>query len=174
MGLKSIIILVACACLVGGCVYILYDFNGGSLDLSDREVVLVVTDSMDGDVRGYAVDSFPADTLLMVEHVPDHEKRFLRVGEVITYHTEGGVGVASDPCELTVTEGDYNFTLNIKFKSPIRVEPGDFSGSNMDSRIQFILEKDTTTSEGSGETGSGTGDTGSGTDEDQQPSFEGS
>lgn len=66
----------------------------------------------------------------------------------------GGVGVAGDPCELTVTEGDYNFTLNIKFKSPIRVEPGDFSGSNMDSRIQFILEKDTTTSEGSGETGS--------------------
>jgi len=91
MGPKSIILLVACACLVGGCVYILYDFNGGSLDLSDREVVLVVTDSMDGDVRGYAVDSFPADTLIMVQHIPDHEKRFLRVGEVITYHTEGGV-----------------------------------------------------------------------------------
>ena len=85
------------------------------------------------------------------------------------YDSVLATGVAGNPCELTVTKGDYNFTLNIKFKSPIRVEIGDFAGSNMDSRIQFILEKveSTTTPEGSGGTESGT-------NEDQQSSPGGS
>jgi len=66
-----------------------FDLNGGSLDFSDKDVVLVVTDSMDGDVHDFAIDSYPADTVLMFEHVPTHEVRLIRVGEVAVYHSGG-------------------------------------------------------------------------------------
>ncbi len=62
-----------------------YQFNGDSFDLSDRQVLLVVTDSMDGDVHEYDIGSFPADTLVMIEHLNSQEVRFLKVGDVISY-----------------------------------------------------------------------------------------
>lgn len=85
--LKAIIIAsVAIAC--GLC---LFHFNGDSIDPTGRQVVLVVSDSMDGDVTEYRIDSFPADTLVMVEHLSDYEKRFLRVGDVISYRDSGAL-----------------------------------------------------------------------------------
>jgi len=86
MAWTSKIAFLACALIVISCAYILYELNGESLDLTDRELVLVVSDSMDGDVEQYEIDSFPSGTLVMVEHIPEHEKRFLRVGDVISYH----------------------------------------------------------------------------------------
>ncbi len=44
---------------------------------------------MDGDVQDYTIDSFLADTLVMVQHLTEQEKRFLRVGDVISYHSGG-------------------------------------------------------------------------------------
>lgn len=67
-------------------VYVALDMNGGSLDFSDRQLTLVVTNSMDGDITDYDVDSFPADTLVIIQHLPDNEVRLLRVGDVISYH----------------------------------------------------------------------------------------
>lgn len=85
MAWTSRIAILACALIVISCVYVYYDLNGESFALSDRQVILVVTDSMDGDVIGFEIDSFPANTLVMVEHLSEQEKRFLRVGDVVSY-----------------------------------------------------------------------------------------
>jgi hypothetical protein len=83
--LKAIIIAsVAIAC--GLC---LYHFNGDSVSPADRQVVLVVTDSMDGNVTEYDIDSFPANTLVMVKHLSPYERQFLRVGDVVSYNDNG-------------------------------------------------------------------------------------
>ena len=78
--------LIACACflLISACV--VYDLNGSSMDFSNRQIVLVVSDSMDGEEDRYDVNSFPANTLVMIEHVPDSEVRFLRVGQILSYY----------------------------------------------------------------------------------------
>jgi len=83
--LKAIVIVsVAIAC--GLC---LYHFNGDSISPADRQVVLVVTDSMDGNVTEYEIDSFPANTLVMVKHLSPYERQFLRVGDVVSYDDNG-------------------------------------------------------------------------------------
>jgi len=68
-----------------------FHFNGNSLDPTDRQVVLVVTDSMDGDVTEFDIDSFPADTLVMVQHLSPYETQFLRIGDVISYRDSGAL-----------------------------------------------------------------------------------
>jgi len=78
--------LFACACIIVLSACVIYDLNGRSLDFSDSEFVLVVTDSMDGDVTEYAVDSYPADTVAVIHHLPSHEVRFVKVGDVVAYH----------------------------------------------------------------------------------------
>ena len=85
MAWTSKIAVLACALIVISCAYVYYDINGGSLDPTNRQLVLVTTDSMDGDVTDYDIDSFPANTLVMVEHLSDYEKKFIRVGDVISY-----------------------------------------------------------------------------------------
>ena len=77
-----------CALLLLLPAVVVWDLNGDSFDLRDREVVLVVTDSMDGDNHEYDIGSFPANTLVMVEHLPLNEIRFLRVGQVISYYDD--------------------------------------------------------------------------------------
>ena len=72
---------------------IAYDLNGQSFDFSDSHLVLVVSDSMDGNVVEYDIDSFPSDTLVMVQELADYEKGFLREGDVIAYHNDGMLSV---------------------------------------------------------------------------------
>ena len=86
MAWTSKLSLFACACILVLSAYVIYDLNGSSLDFSDSEFVLIVTDSMDGDVSGYDVDSFPADTVAVIHHVPAHEVRYIKVGDVVAYH----------------------------------------------------------------------------------------
>ena len=86
MAWKSKLPLLACASIIILALFTAYDLNGSSLDFSDRELVLIVTDSMDGDVAEYEVDSFPADTLAMIKYVPEHEVRFIRVGQIVSYY----------------------------------------------------------------------------------------
>ena len=89
MAWTSKILAIACMCVIGFCAYTVWDLNGSSFDFSGKQVVLIVTDSMDGDVNDYDINSFPAGTLVMVEQLSDNEKRFLRVGDVISYRTNG-------------------------------------------------------------------------------------
>jgi len=93
-------------------VYVFHDFNGGSFDLSDRQVLLIVTDSMDGDVTGYKVDSFPADTLVMIRHLSEEEKMSIEVGDVISFRYSGilnhhrVVDVSGIGSGYVITQGD--------------------------------------------------------------------
>ena len=79
----SIACVIVALAFAGG---IAYDLNGQSFDFSNSHPVLVVSDSMDGDVIGYDIDSFPSNTLVMVQELADYEKGFLREGDVIAYH----------------------------------------------------------------------------------------
>jgi len=86
MAWTSKLLLIACVCMIVAGVSVVYDLNGNSMDFSNRQMVLVVSDSMDGEEDRYDVDSFQANTLVMIEHVPDNEVRFLRVGQVLSYY----------------------------------------------------------------------------------------
>ncbi len=78
--------ILAIVAIIAVPVFTFYDLNGHSFDITDRQILLVVSDSMDGDVHEYAIDSFQADTLVMIEHIPEHEKPFLREGQVISFY----------------------------------------------------------------------------------------
>jgi hypothetical protein len=82
------LLLIAIVAIIAVSLVVIYDLNGHSLDFKDRQVVLVVSDSMDGDEHDFAIGSFPANTLVMIEHVPENEIRFLRVGQVISYYDD--------------------------------------------------------------------------------------
>lgn len=81
--------VIAIVALIAVPVITFYDLNGNSFDVTDRQVVLVVSDSMDGDVHDFAIDSFPADTLVMIRNIPENETRFLHIGDVVSYFENG-------------------------------------------------------------------------------------
>ena len=86
---KRIAIIIVVTVLLIVSVLFLYHFNGDSLNMKDREVILVVTDYMDGNVHEYQIDSFPADTLVMVDHLSNDEKAVLKVGDVVSFNHDG-------------------------------------------------------------------------------------
>ncbi|MBQ3685390.1 MAG: S26 family signal peptidase [Candidatus Methanomethylophilaceae archaeon] len=75
--------------LVLASVYLVYDLNGSSLDLSDREVRLIVTDSMDGGPTDYPISTIPKDSLVMIEHLDDAGLDGLSVGDVLAFKSLG-------------------------------------------------------------------------------------
>ena len=81
-GIVAIAVIIVLLSVVG---YSFYNFNGNSFDLTDRQVLLVVTDSMDGDVTEYEIDSFPKNTFVMIEHLSAEEKLQLKIGDVISF-----------------------------------------------------------------------------------------
>lgn len=109
---KRAVTAVVLATIVLSTAYVFYDLNGDSFDCSDRSLVLVITNSMDGDVHGQKVDSFPADTVVMVHRLSDDEKLDIHVGDVLSFR-QGSIlnhhrvvdisGIASG---YVVTQGD--------------------------------------------------------------------
>lgn len=86
---KTVITVAIVVIVASFCVYTFYDLNGGSFDLSDREALLIVTDSMDGDVTEYDIDSFPKNTFVMVKHLSEPEKLQIQVGDVLSFRYNG-------------------------------------------------------------------------------------
>ncbi len=86
---KTIFTVVALVIVASLCAYTFYDLNGKSFDLSDREALLIVTDSMDGDVKSFDIDSFPKNTFVMVKHLSDQEKLDVEIGDVLSFHYNG-------------------------------------------------------------------------------------
>ncbi len=82
---KTVITVAILVIVASFCVYTFYDLNGGSFDLSDREALLIVTDSMDGDVTEYDIDSFPKNTFVMVKHLSEQEKLQIQLGDVLSF-----------------------------------------------------------------------------------------
>ena len=119
-----VIVMLALAC------YTVHDLNGGSFDFSNREIVLVVTDSMNGDVHDFAIDSYPADTIVVFENVPSHEVRLIRVGDVVAYHsgdmliTHRVIGIDLDKSYLLVKGDNASLEEKIAFEDVVGVVVG--------------------------------------------------
>lgn len=86
---KTIFSVIAMVIVASLCFYTFYDLNGKSFDLSDREALLIVTDSMDGDVKTFDIDSFPRNTFVMVKHLSDQEKLDVKIGDVLSFKYNG-------------------------------------------------------------------------------------
>ncbi len=82
-GTKITVVVVIAILAVAA--YMFYDLNGKSFDLSDRQMLLIVTDSMDGNVTEYEIDSFPKNTFITVEKLTAEEIMSLEVGDVISF-----------------------------------------------------------------------------------------
>ena len=52
-------------------------------------MTLVASDSMDGDVHDFEIDSFPSDTLVMEKKLSQKDKKNLKDGDVISYEKSG-------------------------------------------------------------------------------------
>ena len=85
IGKKTIILVALVVIIASFCAYTFYDLNGRSFSLSDRQMLLIVTDSMDGNVTEYEIDSFPADTFVMIKHLSEEEKLNIKVGDVLSF-----------------------------------------------------------------------------------------
>jgi hypothetical protein len=78
------IVLTALLVLVSSSSYIV-ELNDFSLDLADRELLLIVTDSMDGDPQPYRIPSVPRNSLILVDHGAEE----YRIGDVAGYAMAG-------------------------------------------------------------------------------------
>ena len=84
-GRKTAVILAVALVLAVLSVSAFYNANGKSLDVRDREVRLIVTDSMDGERMPYSVSTIPKDSLVVVKLISDEEKKDLQTGDVIQF-----------------------------------------------------------------------------------------
>lgn len=93
--------------------YALYYLNGDSFDLKNREFVIVVTGSMDGEDTGYEIGSIPVDSLIVVERVGHDRISSLEIGDVVAYRNGSMlivhrlVSIDNDN-ETMVLKGDVN------------------------------------------------------------------
>lgn len=99
--------------LVALSAYALYYLNGDSLDLKNREFIIVVTGSMDGEDTGYEIGSIPVDSLIVVERVGHDRISSLEIGDVVAYRNGSMlivhrlVSIDNDN-ETMVLKGDVN------------------------------------------------------------------
>ena len=115
----AIIAIVVIAALVG---YI-WDRNGGSLDFSDTQVLVVISGSMDGEPREqYDIETIPIESLVFVHEVPSDPEEAasfyasLRVGDVLTFdytHPVSGehMVVTHRIVEIAENGDGYTYTL---------------------------------------------------------------
>ena len=109
-----------------------YTANGNSLDVRDREVRLIVTDSMDGERMPYSVPTIPKDSLVVVRLISDNEKSELKEGDVVQFRYGSVLNhhrVVSNNVEegYVITHGDNTDSNETVYYSAIR---GEVMGAN--------------------------------------------
>lgn len=110
------LLAVICVILVSSA-YAVYSLNGGSLDIRDSEVRLVVTGSMDGEPTDYEISTIPVDSLVVIRHI-DADTFDFEIGQVIAYDSDGMVivhrviAIDEEKRELRL-KGDANKTFEI-------------------------------------------------------------
>ena len=89
---RTLVVLAVAVVSVSAFVGYLWDRNGGSLDFSDTEVMIVISGSMDGEPRTqYEISTIPLGSMVFVRDVPSDpagKEGFyssLRVGDVLTF-----------------------------------------------------------------------------------------
>ena len=82
---KRIFAIVAVVIVALSMFLLFYNLNGNSADFTDREVRLIITNSMDGEPQDYEISTIPKDSLVMVHILSDSEKENLKVGDVVQF-----------------------------------------------------------------------------------------
>ena len=112
-GHRLLLVMSAAAIVSVASLIVVYDLNGQSLDLSDRELRLVVTGSMDAGETGFPVSTIPENSIVMVHRLDREDLPSLEVGDVIAY-SSGSMMIVHRVVELDpagerfVVKGDAN------------------------------------------------------------------
>lgn len=85
LGIKKTIALTVLAVIAISIFAVFVNMNDNSLDFRNRDIRLIVTDSMDGEPQPYDIDTIPVDTLVMVQLLSYDEKLDLKKGDVIQF-----------------------------------------------------------------------------------------
>lgn len=86
LNIKNVSALIVLTLLITAVPFIMH-MNGGSLDITNRELLIVVTDSMDGPPQPYDIQSIPRNSLVMVETISADGIDNLKIGDVIGFRT---------------------------------------------------------------------------------------
>ncbi len=128
--IASVLVLVIVA---ASSALVVHDLNGGSLDLSGRQVLLIVSGSMDGDSDEYEIHSFPARTMAMAKNLTDEEKAEISVGDVVLYHL-GSIKITHRVVDTShidegyvITKGDASSSTETVYFAAIE---GEVVGTN--------------------------------------------
>ena len=132
VGPKTVVVLAVALVLAVLSVSAFYTANGNSLDVRDREVRLIVTDSMDGERMPYSVPTIPKDSLVVVRLISDNEKSELKEGDVVQFRYGSVLNhhrVVSNNVEegYVITHGDNTDSNETVYYSAIR---GEVMGAN--------------------------------------------
>ncbi len=112
--IKMTITTVAVVALVVFSVYTVYDLNGKSMDLSNRQVRVIITGSMDADPQPYDIPTIPVNSLVMIENMSyDEVANDLEIGDVIAFNQNGilithRIIAIDENLKTITTKGDAN------------------------------------------------------------------
>lgn len=108
--LVTVAFAICAICIVGYAV----DLNGGSLDFSDTEAMIVASGSMDGEPRDYGIPTIPTGSLVLIH--PIHDYSSVSVGDVLTFDYDHPISkehmvVTHRVVSIFEANGIYTFTL---------------------------------------------------------------
>lgn len=119
--LKIAVALVVIICVLGVGNFF-RNMNGGTFDFSDTEMRVVVSGSMDGELRDeYDIETIPVGSMVFIQRVPDgpYANDFyssLRIGDVVTFNyknpaTRENMVVTHRIIDISNQGGDIRFTM---------------------------------------------------------------
>jgi len=88
---KTLFRLIAISVVVLVVVALISSVNGGSLDPRDRDIRIIVTDSMDGEPTQYPISTIPKGSLVVIQKLSRGSLPDLKVGDVLAYRSAGQI-----------------------------------------------------------------------------------
>ena len=122
--IATAVILLILALVVAG---LFINLNGNSINFMNRDLRVIITDSMDGEPTDYPISTIPKDSLVMVRLISEDEKYDLQPGDVVQFRYHGILNhhrVVSNDTEnhKIVTKGDNTTTSETVYYEDIRGE----------------------------------------------------
>lgn len=141
---KRVAITVFLLILITASLILFYDLNGHSLDPRDREIRLIITGSMEGEMTDYPIPTIEKNSVVMVRFISEDEKKDIQVGDVIQFNYHGILNhhrVVSNDSEngYVITKGDN--TEKEDGKIPYEKIRGEVVGKNHILGEIFMLVK---------------------------------